>query len=146
MALDIFAQYATDETLEENGTWFPVGGGARVLVARSGNRKYGKMLTKEVERNKKALDLNDDAADKLSEEIMIAVIADTILLDGRTLRSRARRWSTAPPTPASCWRSRTSARLLHNLLTTFPRSSSRRQRSREKPDGLPRLGIGVGRQ
>lgn len=80
MALDIFAQYATDETLEENGTWFPVGGGARVLVARSGNRKYGKMLTKEVERNKKALDLNDDAADKLSEEIMIAVIADTILL------------------------------------------------------------------
>ena len=39
MALDIFAQFATDETLEENGTWFPIGGGARVLVARSGNRK-----------------------------------------------------------------------------------------------------------
>lgn len=80
MSLDIFAQFATDETLEENGTWFPIGGGARVLVARSGNRKYGKMLSKEVERNKKALDLNDDAADKLSEEIMIAVIAETILL------------------------------------------------------------------
>ena len=80
MALDIFAQFATDETLEENGTWFQIGGGARVLVARSGNRKYGKMLTKEVERNKKALDLNDDAADKLSEEIMIGVIAETILL------------------------------------------------------------------
>jgi len=80
MALDIFAQFATDETLEENGTWFQIGGGARVLVARSGNRKYGKMLTKEVERNKKALDLNDDAADKLSEEIMISVLAETILL------------------------------------------------------------------
>lgn len=80
MALDIFAQFATDETLEENGTWFPIGGGARVLVARSGNRKYAKLLTKEVERNKKALDLNDDAADKLSEEIMIGVIAETILL------------------------------------------------------------------
>jgi hypothetical protein len=80
MALDIFAQFATDETLEENGTWFPIGGGARVLVARSGNRKYGKMLTKAVERNKKALDLNDDAADKLSEEIMISVLAETILL------------------------------------------------------------------
>jgi hypothetical protein len=101
MALDIFAQYATDETLEENGTWFQIGGGARVLVARSGNRKYGKMLTKEVERNKKALDLNDDAADKLSEEIMIAVIADTILLgwEDVTLQG-ARRWSTAPPTPS----------------------------------------------
>ena len=80
MALDIFAQFATDETLEENGTWFPIGGGARVLVARSGNRKYAKLLTKEVERNKKALDLNDDAADKLSEEIMIGVIAETLLL------------------------------------------------------------------
>ena len=80
MALDIFAQFGTDETLEENGTWFQIGGGARVLVARSGNRKYGKMLTKEVERNKKALDLNDDAADKLSEEIMISVLAETILL------------------------------------------------------------------
>jgi hypothetical protein len=80
MALDIFAQFATDETLEENGTWFQIGGGARVLVARAGNRKYAKMLTKEVERNKKALDLNDDAADKLSEEIMIGVIAETILL------------------------------------------------------------------
>lgn len=80
MALDIFAQFATDETLEENGTWFPIGGGARLLVARSGNRKYAKLLTKEVERNKKALDLNDDAADKLSEEIMIAVLAETILL------------------------------------------------------------------
>jgi hypothetical protein len=147
MALDIFAQYATDETLEENGTWFQIGGGARVLVARSGNRKYGKMLTKEVERNKKALDLNDDAADKLSEEIMIAVIADTILLgwedvsvqgQGAGVQRRQRQ--------ASCWRSRISARLLRSSLTTFPRSSSRRQRSREKPDGLPRLGIGVGRQ
>ncbi len=80
MALDIFAQFATDESLEDNGAWFEIGGGASVLVARSGNRKYAKMLTKEVERNKKVLDLNDDAADKKSEEIMIAVIAETILL------------------------------------------------------------------
>ena len=77
MALDIFAQFATDETLEENGTWFPIGGGARVLVARSGNRKYAKLLTKEVERNKKALDLNDDAADKLSEEIIFNSNSET---------------------------------------------------------------------
>ena len=80
MSLDIFAQFATDETLEENGTWFDIGGGARILVARSGNRKYGKLLTKEVERARKVLDLNDEVADKKSEEIMIAVIAETILL------------------------------------------------------------------
>jgi hypothetical protein len=80
MSLDIFAQFATDETLEENGTWFDIGGGARILVARSGNRKYGKLLTKEVEKARKVLDVNDDVADKKSEEIMINVIAESILL------------------------------------------------------------------
>lgn len=97
MALDIFAQFATDEGLEENGTWFDIGGGARVLVARSGNRKYGKMLTKEVERNKKLLDLNDDAADQKSEEIMIAVIAETILLGWKDLsfKGEVMEYSTA---------------------------------------------------
>lgn len=90
MSLDIFAQFATDETLEENGTWFDIGGGARILVARSGNRKYGKLLTKEVERARKVLDLNDEVADKKSEEIMIAVIAETILLgwEGVTFKGK----------------------------------------------------------
>jgi len=97
MSLDIFARFATDETLEENGTWFPIGGGARVLVARSGNRKYAKLLTREVERNKKALDLNDDAADKLSEEIVIGVIAETILLgwEDVTFKGKALEYSVA---------------------------------------------------
>jgi len=97
MSLDVFAQFATDETLEENGTWFPIGGGARVLVARSGNRKYAKMLTKEVERNKPALDLSDDAADKLSEEIMIGVLAETILLgwEGVSFKGKPLEYSVA---------------------------------------------------
>lgn len=78
--LDIFAQYATDESLENNGTWFDIGAEGRVLVARAGNRKYSKMLSKEVERNRKVLDLNDDASDAKSDEIMIDVMAETILL------------------------------------------------------------------
>lgn len=80
MALDIFAQFATDETLENNGTWFDIGGDARILVGRAGNRKYGKTLTKAVERNRKTLDLGNDAADEKSEEIMISVMAESILL------------------------------------------------------------------
>ena len=39
MALDIFAQYATDESLEETGTCFQSRCGARDLAARSGNHK-----------------------------------------------------------------------------------------------------------
>lgn len=82
--LDIFSQYATDESLENNGTWFEIGSGSSVLVARAGNRKYSKMLSKEVERNRKVLDLNDDAADAKSDEIMVDVMAETILLGWKT--------------------------------------------------------------
>lgn len=84
MALDIFSQYATDETLENNGTWREIGGGAELLIARIGNRRYVKALTKSVERDRKVLDLADDAADAKSDEIMIDVIANTVLLGWRT--------------------------------------------------------------
>lgn len=77
---DVFTEYATDETLENQGTWFPLGGKARVLVARNGNRAYAKALTSKVNEHQKALDLGDEAADLLSEKIMIEVMADTILL------------------------------------------------------------------
>ena len=77
--MDIFQQYATNETTEVEGSWQDVGD-ARFLVARSGNRKYIKKLIKLAERNKKTLDRKDDEADKLSDSIMIDVLAETILL------------------------------------------------------------------
>lgn len=85
MSLDIFAQFATDESLENNGTWFPIGDDSRVLVARSGNRAYAKMLTKLVEQGRKTLDLGGEVADKKSDEIMIEVMANTILLGWESL-------------------------------------------------------------
>lgn len=80
MSLDIFAQFATDESLENNGTWFPLAEGTRVLVARSDNRAYAKLLTKLVEQGRKSLDLGGEVADKKSDEIMVEVMAKTILL------------------------------------------------------------------
>ena len=77
--MDIFEQYATNETKEVEGTWQEVGD-AKFLVARSGNRNYTKKLIKLADRNKKALDRKDDAADKLSDSILIGVLAETILL------------------------------------------------------------------
>lgn len=76
---DVFNEYATDDGLENNGTWMEVGE-AEFLVARAGNKKYTRKLSKAVDRNKRLLDRKDDAADKLSEEILIGVIAETILL------------------------------------------------------------------
>ena len=77
--MDVFDSYATNDNLENDGTWVEVGD-AKFLIARSGNKKYVRKLTKAVDRHKKLLDRKDDAADKLSDEIMIGVVAETILL------------------------------------------------------------------
>jgi hypothetical protein len=77
--VDIFSTYAVNEDKEQNGTWMEVGD-AKLLVARAGNKAYIKMLGKDVERNQKALDRKDDAADALSDKIMVDVLATTILL------------------------------------------------------------------
>lgn len=77
--MDIFATYAVNEDLENNGTWVEMGD-ARFLVARAGNKAYSKMFTKEYERNQRALDRKDAAADELAERLMVKVIAKTILL------------------------------------------------------------------
>ena len=77
--MDIFKAYAVDEDKELNGKWMPLGD-AKLLVARAGNKKYVKLLGKEVELHQKALDAKDDAADALSDQIMVKVLANTILL------------------------------------------------------------------
>lgn len=80
--MDIFATYATDESKENDGAWFEIGD-AEFLIARAGNRKYVKALTREIEKHQKPLDRKDEAADKLSDKIMVDVLAETILLDWR---------------------------------------------------------------
>ncbi len=77
--LDIFAEFATDETAETDGVEMEYGD-ATLLIARSGNKKFARKLSKLYERNQKLLDRKDDAADKLSDTLMIDCIASTILL------------------------------------------------------------------
>lgn len=80
MSFDIFSAYATDENLENNGTKFPLGKGSSLLVARAGNRAYSKAITKAVESRRVELDAGDDTAAAVSDQIMIDVMAETILL------------------------------------------------------------------
>lgn len=85
--MDIFNSYATDENLENNGTDFPLGD-ATLLIARAGNRKYSREITKAVEKRRVELDQGGpdatdaaaEAAGKVSDEIMVDVMARTILL------------------------------------------------------------------
>lgn len=85
MSFDIFTAFATDENLENNGTTFPLGKGASVIVARAGNPAYAKLLNKLVEQSRVALDAEDEAAEELSKSIMIDVYAQTILLGWNNL-------------------------------------------------------------
>ena len=89
--LDIFAVFATDEKLENEGVWKDIGQGTELLVARTGNRAYGNELTKLVEANKDVLDERKDdkptpAADAMSDSIMVDVLAATVLRGWRTKR------------------------------------------------------------
>lgn len=80
MALDIFAAFATDETKELEGVWVELSDDAKILVARAGNKKYNKSLAQQYEKNKRLLDLKNDAAETLSNTIMIDVMARSLLL------------------------------------------------------------------
>lgn len=78
--MDIFKSFGTDAKLEEEGAWVSLGGNAKILVGRAGNKKYSRLLAAQVEKNQAVLDLKTDASDNLSDEIMIDVFAQSILL------------------------------------------------------------------
>jgi hypothetical protein len=78
--MDIFNTYATDEVAEVEGRWQKIGKDAKVLVARTGNARYQKEFRKALERHEGDLGTGSEEADKLAEEILIEVMAKTILL------------------------------------------------------------------
>ncbi len=44
--MDPYEQFATDAVLVEEGAWFDIGDGARLRVARAGNRRFRPSLRK----------------------------------------------------------------------------------------------------
>lgn len=81
--MDIYKSFATDAALEQSGVWSRIGDGAELLIARAGNKRYAKLLTKQVTQNQRALDAGNEASTDLSESLMIDVMAETILLGWR---------------------------------------------------------------
>ena len=78
--LDIFEQFAADEQKEIEGVDCQIGGGAILKVARSGNKKYARKFQQLYEKHQRTLDLKNAASDDLADQIMIAVMAETVLL------------------------------------------------------------------
>lgn len=82
---DIFTQFAVNPKLEQEGKEFDFGGGVKMLIARSSNPTYQKMLNKLYETHKHTLELKDTAeqlaaAKDRSNQIMAEVMAHTVLL------------------------------------------------------------------
>lgn len=81
--MDIHALFATDESgVEISGVWRQYGD-VEFLIARAGNKKYGDLLGELVTQNKPALDAKGEEANKLSDRLLIEVMAKTILLGWR---------------------------------------------------------------
>ncbi len=80
MTFDLQKEFATDEKSELEGIWEDVGGGAKVLVARIGNKHYTERFKRLGKGLQRQLDRGTLPEDKQAA-ILVAIIADTILLD-----------------------------------------------------------------
>ncbi len=80
MTFDLQKEFATDEKSELEGIWEDVGGGAKVLVARVGNKEYTERFRRIGKGLQRQLDRGTLPEDKQAA-ILISIIADTILLD-----------------------------------------------------------------
>jgi hypothetical protein len=77
--MDIFKEFATDLAKEEDGVEVDIGSGAVLKLARTGTKAYNKLVNKLFTANKRVLDLKNDAANTLSDNLMAEVMAKTVL-------------------------------------------------------------------
>lgn len=83
--MDLYRHYAVDNKLEIEGKEFDFGGGVKMLIAKSYNPSYRRMLTKLFEAHKHTIELQDtpeqvnESRDR-QHKIMAEVMAHTILL------------------------------------------------------------------
>lgn len=83
--LDIFKSFATDNAKEQEGVWEDLGGEARILVARSNNRKYLKLMEAKLKAHKHTLDAGGEAAEKVAEEALVDAMSKAVLLSWENL-------------------------------------------------------------
>lgn len=85
--MDIFKVFATDPNKELNGTWVPLSeDGAKLLVARAGNRRHTRLMNGMYAANRMTLEGADrEAADSKDEELSVECAAQAILLGWESL-------------------------------------------------------------
>lgn len=78
--MDIFEHFATDSLAETEGRELKLSKTAKLLVARASNRRHADAIRKAVEAGKIDLNDNSEQGNEVAEEVMIDIMADTILL------------------------------------------------------------------
>lgn len=79
--VDLFNDFATDETREVEGVWFEYAGDVSFLIARAGNKAYARTFLKLYDQSRRILATKGQAADEKAEEITINSLAKSILLN-----------------------------------------------------------------
>jgi hypothetical protein len=79
-------RFKADPQLEDEGVWtsVDVGTGARIKIARIGNRRYREAMTKRLKPYRRAL-RNGTLDERVTEQITAEVLAETVLLDWQGL-------------------------------------------------------------
>ena len=93
---DLSAAFGTNEQSVEEGVKFQLDDSSYLLIARMPNSRYRRELSLQVERNSRVLDLKTAESEKLNSEIMVDVIAKTVLLgwEGITQDGKKLEYST----------------------------------------------------
>lgn len=81
-AVDLFSAFAVDTSKEVSGTplQLPGCGDTKFLIARAGNKAYGKLLQSLYSKNASVLKSKGDDAEAKAEEIQITLLVKTILV------------------------------------------------------------------
>ena len=74
--LDIFSEF----DVQDDGVWVPYKGDVEFLIARANNPKFRRRLSYLYEKNRRLLDGKGDVAEAKSNEVMAAVMGETILM------------------------------------------------------------------
>ena len=82
-AVDLFADFAVNEALSQDGVWVPYNGDVEFLIARAGNKNYRKVAQALYKKNERLLDSKTDAATEKLTEIVVESMAKGILLNWR---------------------------------------------------------------
>lgn len=76
---------APDEDMAENGVWVKFFEESELKIAQAQNKKYQRYLANQYRIHRRKIDLENEAADKLSEEITIKALAKYVLIDWKNI-------------------------------------------------------------